>query len=57
MEGFYPGHQHLHYAIVDQLVLSINTIRFHVANIFQELGLRTRTQAVQVASERGILSS
>ncbi len=43
--------------IADQLVLSINTIRFHVANIFQKLGVRTRTQAVHVARERGILSS
>ncbi len=43
--------------IAGELSLSVRTIRFHVENIFQKLGVRTRTQAVRVASELRILDS
>ena len=43
--------------IADQLFLSIRTVKFHVENIYRKLGVRTRTEAVRVARERGILFS
>lgn len=42
--------------IASQLVLSLNTVKFHVANVYQKLGVQTRTEAVRAASERGLLS-
>jgi len=42
--------------ISDQLSLSINTIKFHVANVFKKLGVQNRTEAVRIARERGLLS-
>lgn len=41
--------------IADQLYLSIGTVKFHIANVFQKLGAQTRTEAVRVASERGLV--
>ena len=43
--------------IAGALSLSVRTVRFHVENIYQKLSVQTRTQAVRVASERGILNS
>lgn len=42
--------------IANQLFLSHNTVKFHVANVYQKLGVQTRTEAVRVASERGLIS-
>ena len=41
--------------IADQLFLSLSTVKFHIENIYQKLGIRSRTEAVRVARERGIL--
>ncbi|MEE8346251.1 MAG: GAF domain-containing protein [Dehalococcoidia bacterium] len=42
--------------IADQLFLSVGTVKFHVANIFQKLEAQTRTEAVRVANDRGLLN-
>jgi len=42
--------------IANALSISEQTIKFHVANIFQKLGVSSRTEAVNVALERGWLS-
>ena len=34
--------------------VSVNTVRFHLTNIFQKLHVRTRTEAVRVDRQRGI---
>ena len=41
--------------IADQLFLSLRTVKFHVENLYRNLGVRTRTEAVRVARDRGIL--
>ena len=41
--------------IAEQLLLSINTVKYHIENVYQKLGVGSRTQAVRVASERGLL--
>ena len=43
--------------IANQLSLSVNTIKFHIENIYQKLGVQSRTQALRVARERGLLDS
>jgi len=40
--------------IADQLSLSVNTIKFHIENLYEKLGVRSRTQDVRVAGERGL---
>jgi len=42
--------------IADQLFLSLRTVKFHVENLYRNLGVRTQTEAVRVARERSILS-
>ena len=42
--------------IADQLFLSLRTVKFHVENLYRNLGVRTRTEAVRVARERNILT-
>jgi len=42
--------------ISDQLFLSLRTVKFHVENLYRNLGVRTQTEAVRVARERSILS-
>jgi ATP/maltotriose-dependent transcriptional regulator MalT len=41
--------------IASELVLSVGTIKWHLANIYGKLGARRRTQALAVARERGLL--
>ncbi|MBP7961040.1 MAG: hypothetical protein KBG20_00465 [Caldilineaceae bacterium] len=48
--------QGLKYAeIADELVVSLNTVRFHVKSIYGKLGVNRQTQAVQRAQEIGLL--
>lgn len=41
--------------IADRLYLSINTIKTHTANLYDKLGVRSRTEAIARASEAGAL--
>lgn len=41
-------------AIADELYLSINTVKSHVAKVFAKLGVENRTQAARVAIEHGL---
>ena len=43
--------------IADQLFLSFSTVRFHISNIYRKLGAQSRTEAVRVATERGLLNT
>ena len=43
--------------IADHLSLAVRTVRFHIENIYQELGVQSRTQAVRVGREEGLLAS
>ena len=40
--------------IADQLSLGVNTVKYHIENLYEKLGVRSRTQAVRVAGERGL---
>jgi ATP/maltotriose-dependent transcriptional regulator MalT len=40
--------------IADQLVVSLNTVRFHTKNIYQKLGVNTRLEAIRRAAELGL---
>lgn len=42
-------------AIADELYLSINTVKSHVARVFDKLGVENRTQAARVAIEHGLI--
>ncbi len=41
--------------IAERLVVSLNTVRFHVKEIYGKLGVNRRTQAVRQAQELGLL--
>ena len=41
--------------IAQNLGVSVNTIKFHIDNVFRKLGTGTRTETVRVARERGFL--
>ena len=41
--------------IADQLTVSPNTIRFHLKNIYQKLGVHSRSDAVQRATELNLI--
>jgi DNA-binding NarL/FixJ family response regulator len=43
--------------IAVRLSLSMNTVKFHLENIYQKLDANNPTQAVRVARERGHLST
>ena len=43
--------------IATHLSVSGSTVKFHIANLFQKLNVHTRTAAVRVAGERGILTT
>ena len=36
-------------------MLSLNTVNFHLRNLYQKLGVRSRTQAIKVGQQVGIL--
>ncbi len=42
--------------IASDLVLSTATVKFHVSNILSKLGVRSRTEAVAMALQEGLLS-
>lgn len=41
--------------IAQQLVVSLGTIKFHVSNIFQKLGVNSRVEAVKLAIEQKLI--
>ena len=41
--------------IAEQLLISENTVKYHLKNILQKLGVSNRTEAVTWAIQRGIL--
>ena len=41
--------------IAEELSLSTRTVRYHTQNIYQKLGVRTRTQAMRAALQRGLI--
>ena len=43
--------------IAQQLVLSLGTVKFHVSNIYQKLGVDSRVAAVTLALERKLVST
>jgi two-component system, NarL family, nitrate/nitrite response regulator NarL len=43
-------------SIADELFLSINTVRNHVANVLAKLNARTRTEAVSIATRDGLVA-
>jgi LuxR family transcriptional regulator, maltose regulon positive regulatory protein len=43
--------------IADRLVISLNTIRYHLKNVFGKLGVSTRTAAIARSHQLGILTS
>ena len=42
--------------IAEQLHVGVRTVKFHVENIYQKLGVHSRTHAMRVATERGLLN-
>lgn len=42
--------------VADRLQISINTVRTHVRNVYEKLGVSTKTQAVREALRRGLLT-
>jgi DNA-binding NarL/FixJ family response regulator len=43
-------------AIAAQLVLSASTVKTHISNIFDKLGAQSRTEAVRIALQRGLIT-
>ncbi len=41
--------------IAEKLVISLGTVKFHISNIFQKLGVDSRVEAVRLAFERKLL--
>lgn len=43
--------------ISKELRISVRTVRYHIENLYQILGVHTRTEAVRVATELGLLNN
>ena len=41
--------------IADKLFISLNTVKTHTSNLFQKLGARRRTQAIEHAKREGLV--
>ena len=41
--------------IADKLMVSVSTVNFHVHNVLDKLGAKTRTEAVVIASREGLI--
>ncbi|MFZ6029499.1 MAG: response regulator [Chloroflexota bacterium] len=41
--------------IAERLIISLGTVKFHVSNIFQKLGVDSRVEAVKIALERKLV--
>ena len=41
--------------IAERLVVSRSTVKFHVSNILMKLGATTRTEAVAIALQKGLV--
>jgi len=41
--------------IAEELVISLGTVKFHISNIFQKLGIDSRVEAVKLAIERKLV--
>ena len=41
--------------IAERLLISTSTVNFHVHNVLDKLGAKTRTEAVSIASREGLL--
>lgn len=41
--------------IADELVVALSTVKFHISTIFKKLGVQSRTEAVIVAVNRGLV--
>ena len=41
--------------IAEQLYISLSTVKTHVSRIYDKLGVKRRTQAIQVGQEMGII--
>lgn len=46
---------HKNQEIADELVVSLNTVRYHTKNLYGKLGVNKRTQAVAKAQELGLI--
>jgi len=42
-------------AIQESLMLSKNTVRTHIKNLYSKLGVHSRTEAIQQARENGLI--
>lgn len=42
--------------IADKLMVSVSTVNFHVHNVLDKLGAKTRTEAVSIAVREGLIS-
>ena len=41
--------------IAEKLVVSLGTVKFHISNIFQKLGVDSRVEAVKMAIEQKLV--
>jgi DNA-binding NarL/FixJ family response regulator len=41
--------------IAEKLVISLGTVKFHISNIFQKLGVDSRVEAVKMAMEQKLI--